>query len=1049
MKKIISLAFLTIGLLIGNFCHAQTAQIVILDASSNGTVVTLNGETATALYDDGGLAGYYTANQDYYVTFTYDCGGLRLSVEIIDLDVARTDTIYVYDGADTNGILLAKINSYNGDWLNRLVFVSPAESTNQITIRFRASANSVTAGGFNLKIGCNRPCEKVVPVIDDAFYRTRGGEIYDTAYLQQVPVYDTSYVINSDGDTVGIDHIDTNYFTGANLCIGDGVIFVGHGEYTHEYGYYNPNDNTSFFKWNMGFESDTIVGVGQTQASYDKYQNTGCYDVTLSMIDEFGCVSTVYTTIKVRTAFNPIKTIFSLESICNRDSLLVNMGYDGENATLTLRKIEAVNVVSKINEVRTFIPDGKCPMPNDPSSLSDCYEAPVTFNEFPSSRIVQSKEDICSICINMEHTFMGDVTVSLVCPTGQEAKLFYSNRDTPPSDTNRDGTPWSGTQGGGGKHMGYPIRTPDGTNKCDSLESPFGVGLDYCWSRNADYTLVTGDNAAIDEHPAGDFYIVSNGFMDSYTETIPTIPSYFTNGGGTSPTVSGTTKHPSDHENRVDYYLPFSDFSELVGCPLNGTWAIKVCDLWAADNGWLFNWTMDICDVTKNNDCRYQVGIDSLIWRPNPDAQYHDYDLGKYRGLEVKQATPTISYILSRDTAGTFPIDVLVYDEFGCVWDTNTRITTYWTPQPNLGADTGLCGDTQMILDGGDRHANSASENYSYLWEPYGQQTQTITTTDEAGSDINYVVRTTNTHGSGDHKKDCQTRDTINVKLLRQPLPSFLPAPYQLEGCAPLTLNFQNQSLDGEKYLWVFGDGITSSLENPSHTYDEGVYDLKYYVTSADGCTDSVILPQTIAAFSAPKSAFTWEPTYPSVMNPVVNLINNTVPHTPANKYYWEIQYNLNNPLSVETKTTYNTTFDFSQYATDENVAGNYTVRLIARTDNVAPSGNIIYCPDTTENTILVINDFLQFPNVVTPNGDGINDLFIIKGLVEGMGYPINSLDIYNKWGTLVFHRTNISSMDDFWDPSNVPSGTYFYRFSAHGYNGNVEHNGAIEVIKD
>ena len=123
-------------------------------------------------------------------------------------------------------------------------------------------------------------------------------------------------------------------------------------------------------------------------------------------------------------------------------------------------------------------------------------------------------------------------------------------------------------------------------------------------------------------------------------------------------------------------------------------------------------------------------------------------------------------------------------------------------------------------------------------------------------------------------------------------------------------------------------------------------------------------------------------------------------------------------------------------------------MRLISRTDNLAPSGNVVYCRDTAENTILLVNDFLQFPNVVSPNGDGINDRFVIQNLVEGNGYPINTLDIYNKWGVRVFHKDNIASDEDFWDPKDMPTGTYFYRFSARGYNGNIEHNGAIEVVR-
>jgi len=260
-----------------------------------------------------------------------------------------------------------------------------------------------------------------------------------------------------------------------------------------------------------------------------------------------------------------------------------------------------------------------------------------------------------------------------------------------------------------------------------------------------------------------------------------------------------------------------------------------------------------------------------------------------------------------------------------------------------------------------------------------------------------------------------------------------------------MTITFHNQSVDAISHKWDFGDGVTSELESPTHTYAEGVYTLKYYAMSDEGCVDSIVSEGGISVFPKPQAGFTWDPVYPSVLNPVVNFVNTTTPHTNNTQYYWQMQYDRDNPLSYETLTTRNATFNYSRY--NENVSGNYNVSLIARTRNLAPSGNLVFCADTASNNVLVINDFLQFPNVVTPNGDGINDRFVIQNLVDGLGYPINTLDIYNQWGARVFHRENISSEDDFWDPSDLPDGTYFYRFSARGYNGNIEHNGAVEVL--
>ena len=60
-------------------------------------------------------------------------------------------------------------------------------------------------------------------------------------------------------------------------------------------------------------------------------------------------------------------------------------------------------------------------------------------------------------------------------------------------------------------------------------------------------------------------------------------------------------------------------------------------------------------------------------------------------------------------------------------------------------------------------------------------------------------------------------------------------------GCAPLPVDFTTNAYPGAiSWLWNFGDGNTSSLQNPSHTYiATGDYTVKLYVTTIDGCLDS------------------------------------------------------------------------------------------------------------------------------------------------------------------------------------------------------------------
>ena len=1034
MKKL--LFILVLLAMIGGAAQAQGLVYISLDASVHGTTHELDA-AGTRIYDDGGVDGNYSKDREYFMTMQGTCDtpyAFRMFADF--LDIAEGDTLFVHNGPDTNSPVIWYATGNITVPQSSRIWCPKANTDKYLTIHFKTSGPNPAKGGFSLTAGCEFPCEIITPYIDSIFYKTHNGEIYEFGRIKTL--YDTNTVMVWDdelNDSVPV--IDSTAFLGVNLCRGDGVIFTGHCNYTYVTGWYTPHDSSTYFLWDLGM-GDTIEGNGVTSVYYDQYYNLACYEVFLQVTDVNGCEASTRPNVRVRLAQNPLKTLFTLQDICNRDSLLVNMGYDGDNATLTLKKIDFVDMRSRTNAIRQFIPDGpRCDGPN-------CYVAPVVFDDFPAGALISDAKDVCSVCVNYEHTYMGDYDLSITCPTygtmpndgGKSVLKFYSSPSYP--------TP-AGTSGGGGRYTGLPFGFGPGGNydaiggdNCDSLQNPYGEGWNYCFSRNGDYTLVSGQ-ACDDPDPtnAG----MSNGPQVEATTTFVTPPG-FSGAGTTYGPMSHNTLDSSDHINKLNYYIPGDDFSQLVGCPMNGTWNIEVCDHLGRDNGWVFSWSLDICGSTAGG-CKYQVAIDSVVWAPDTSAQYHDYELGHYRGAEVHKHNDLEAYILTPDTAGKFRLNVTIYDEFGCVWDTNTFITSYWTPMPDLGPDTALCGVRQIQINASDRH--DASQHYTYLWEPFGQDSAQIMSQAWPDGDITYVAQVTNKK----RQTRCVTRDTMVVKLRRQPLPSFMPTPFTLEGCDPLTLTFDNQTKDGYIHHWDFGDGITSELESPTHTYSEGIYDLKYYATSIDGCIDSLIYERSIAVYTAPQAGFSWTPTYPSVTNPVINLQNLTSPHTDYTKYFWELQYTRDNPLSVETLTDINPTFDYSTYMSSvDEIAGNYAVRLIARTDNVAPSGNIVYCRDTAENTVLVVNDYLTFPNVVTPNGDGYNDIFVIGNLIEGMGYPNNTLDIFNKWGTCVYHKENISSYADFWDPSGVPAGTYFYRFTAHGYNGNMEHNGAIEVLK-
>jgi gliding motility-associated-like protein len=84
-----------------------------------------------------------------------------------------------------------------------------------------------------------------------------------------------------------------------------------------------------------------------------------------------------------------------------------------------------------------------------------------------------------------------------------------------------------------------------------------------------------------------------------------------------------------------------------------------------------------------------------------------------------------------------------------------------------------------------------------------------------------------------------------------------------------------------------------------------------------------------------------------------------------------------------------------------------------------------------------IVGCAIEVFNAVSPNGDGDNDVFYIRGLEC---YPDNTVEIYNRWGVLVFERTSYNNSDRAFKgvsegrvtinkSEELPVGTYFYIF--------------------
>ncbi|MCH2199474.1 MAG: Ig-like domain-containing protein [Flavobacteriales bacterium] len=147
-----------------------------------------------------------------------------------------------------------------------------------------------------------------------------------------------------------------------------------------------------------------------------------------------------------------------------------------------------------------------------PDSQAACFEHDLTFSHFLPGATITDESQVESIFVNFEHSFMGDLVITFICPNGQAIVTHQ--------------------QSGGGTNLGEPVGGTDGTP---------GVGYDYWWAPDA-----------------------TNGTWAENSQS--TLPS--------------------------GEYEAVQPFSNLVGCPLNGTWEVEICDLWGADDGYLFDWAI-------------------------------------------------------------------------------------------------------------------------------------------------------------------------------------------------------------------------------------------------------------------------------------------------------------------------------------------------------------------------------------------------------------------------------------------------------------------------
>lgn len=221
---------------------------------------------------------------------------------------------------------------------------------------------------------------------------------------------------------------------------------------------------------------------------------------------------------------------------------------------------------------------------------------------------------------------------------------------------------------------------------------------------------------------------------------------------------------------------------------------------------------------------------------------------------------------------------------------------------------------------------NSSTQADSYLWD-YGDGTQGTTTavthTHLYTTPGSFTVSLTATNAFG---SDGQTR-TNYITTYAVPVPAFTAVPTQ--GAAPLSVQFSNTSLNATSYVWVFGDGSSSTAVSPTHIYTTpGVYTVTL-TASNPASSQSLTKASLITVLAPPTPAFTADPT--SGLNQVTVTFTNL--STNAESYVWDYGDGITSTVS---SATHSHLYD---------VPGVYTVRLTASNayaSNTQTAANLI-----------------------------------------------------------------------------------------------------------
>lgn len=597
MKK--GLHLLLVFMLLG---VTSIAQLDVNWTTSNGMTIDIGCENVNTIsYDAPNTAQNsntsYPAGINVVVTICPQAGSATSvvffdSAPLFQWNVPDGDVVNIYDGPSTLSPLIGSFSSVTdpGGFQVQSSGVAGGNPTGCITLELISDPNG-NGGNLGGQLLCGDVWQPFEPTI--------------TSTLPTDP----------SGDTI-------------RVCFPETIELDATGNFTWMPGDpgYEQTDANSNFVWTMG-DGTTYEGIGLTSVSHD-YAGTFGYYVVVSIQDTEGQIQRDSMVVQHSTPVQFPGVAPLQDTICIGEETQIEwQGEPGPNGWIPgVYSPPGTYFFGGLFGEQVFIPDwGGAVVP---------YETVIDVGGFNPGATITSASDIIEICFNMEHSYLGDLEMQIVCPDGTAVTIFDCYV------AGQGSNPGQWIPGGfnpGGINLGIP-----------AIGLGAGTGFTYCFSEG-----MTDFGTFEEEFNAGNWAF-------PVTEVPP------------------------------GSYQPAGSFDDLVGCPVNGEWSLQVVDNWGADNGYIFSWGIQIDQSLAPEQDTYQPNIVDLVWTEAPGNPSSP----SITNLNYPDSILTIA----PGVAGVYEYILTATDDFDCSYDTTITVVAGNIPEISVDDDLTIDCDEDVAL---------------------------------------------------------------------------------------------------------------------------------------------------------------------------------------------------------------------------------------------------------------------------------------------------------------------------------------------------------------